>query len=112
MLTTTDSSTKLVKLRKSKPITIFNHHRSRVGYVDANLDAVEAISQGRDGWGDRSTQNRQHVQSNLFPRPLADQAFLDRLDAFMAERELVDSVRRLVIERRDDAARALGNRVR
>ncbi len=81
-------------------------------YVDAYLDAVEAISQGRDGWGDRSTQIRQHVLSNLFPRPLADQAFLDRLDAFMAERELVDSVRRLVIERRDDAARALGNRVR
>ena len=78
-------------------------------YADRYLDVVAAIAEQRDGWGDRSSTIRQHVLSWLFPRPLADQTFLDKLDAFLAERDLPDSVRRLVVERRDDAARALRN---
>ena len=45
----------------------------------------------------------------LFPRPLADRAFIAKLDAFLGERDLPDSVKRLVLERRDDALRALHN---
>ncbi|MDN5571176.1 MAG: aminopeptidase N [Propionibacteriaceae bacterium] len=78
-------------------------------YAEKYLDVVAAIAEQRDGWGQKSTTIRQHVLGLLFPRPLADQAFLDRLDAFLAERELPDPVRRLVLERRDDAERALRN---
>lgn len=78
-------------------------------YADRYLDVVAAIAEQRDGWDARSTTIRQHVLGLLFPRPLADRAFLDRLDAFLAERDLPDAVRRLVLERRDDAERALRN---
>ncbi len=43
----------------------------------------------------------------LFPRPLADRGMLARLDAWMDETDLSDSVRRQIGERRDDAERAL-----
>ena len=76
-------------------------------YADAWFDVVDDIAAQRDGWGERSTTIRQHVLTYLFPRPLADRAFVDRLDAFVASRDLPDSVHRLVVERRDDAARAL-----
>ena len=76
-------------------------------YVGEYLDVVQAISEQRDGWGTTSTTIRQHVLGLLFPRPLADQAFVDRLDAWLAEHDLADSVKRLVLERRDDAVRAL-----
>ncbi len=76
-------------------------------YVERYLDVVRAVAENRDGWGDRSTTIRQHVLGLLFPRPLADAAFVDRLDAFTAEIELPDYVARLVSERRDDAVRAL-----
>ncbi|WP_342371809.1 aminopeptidase N [Propioniciclava soli] len=78
-------------------------------YAERYLDVVAAIAEQRDGWDKRSTTIRQHVLGLLFPRPLADRAFLDRLDAFLAARELPDAVRRLVLERRDDAERALRN---
>lgn len=78
-------------------------------YADRYLDVVRAIAEQRDGWGERSTTIRQHVLSLLFPRPLADQAFLDRLDAFLATFEAPESVARIVAERRDDAVRALQN---
>ena len=78
-------------------------------YADAYLDGVAAIAEQRDGWDTRSSTIRQHVLGLLFPRPLADQGFLDRLDAFLSDRPLPDSVRRVVLERRDDAARALRN---
>ena len=76
-------------------------------YAEAYLDVVRAMAEQRDGWGERSTTIRQYVLGLLFPRPLADQAFLDRLDAFMTEVPLPEYVARLVSERRDDAARAL-----
>ncbi|MFP5416295.1 MAG: aminopeptidase N [Actinomycetes bacterium] len=81
-------------------------------YVDKYLDVVAAIAEQRGPWAKASTTIRQHVLGLLFPRPLADQAFVDRLDAFIAERTLPDSVKRLVLERRDDAVRALRNQGR
>jgi len=81
-------------------------------YADAYLEVVEAIGEQRGRWATASTTIRQHVLGLLFPRPLADRAFLAKLDAFLAGRDLPESVRRLVIERRDDAVRALANQGR
>ena len=76
-------------------------------YAEAYLDVAQAISEGRDGWADRSSAIRQHVLGLLFPRTLADRAYLDRLDRWTAETSPSDSVLRQVGERRDDAERAL-----
>ena len=81
-------------------------------YADRYLEVVDAIGSQQGRWATTSTTIRQHVLGLLFPRPLADRAFIDKLDAFLAERQLPESVRRLVIERRDDAVRALNNQER
>ena len=81
-------------------------------YADRYLAVVDAIGSGEGRWAATSTTIRQHVLGLLFPRPLADRAFIEKLDAFLADRQLPDSVRRLVIERRDDAVRALNNQER
>lgn len=78
-------------------------------YADAYLDVVGAIGEQKGRWATASSTIRQHILGMLFPRPLADRAFIDKLDAFLADRELPDSVKRLVLERRDDALRALHN---
>ena len=76
-------------------------------YADRYLDVVRAVSDQRDGWGQRSQVIRKHVLELLFPWPLADREFLNRLDGWLAETPLTDSVRRVLNERRDDAERAL-----
>ena len=81
-------------------------------YADLYLDVVDAIGSGRGTWATASTTIRQHVLGLLFPRPLADRAFIAKLDGFLEGRQLPDSVRRLVSERRDDAVRALNNQER
>ena len=81
-------------------------------YADLYLDVVDAIGSGRGTGATASTTIRQHVLGLLFPRPLADRAFIAKLDGFLEGRQLPDSVRRLVSERRDDAVRALNNQER
>lgn len=76
-------------------------------YADRYLETVAAINAGTDGWADRSTTIRQHVLMLLFPRPLADRAYLDRVDRWLADHQPQDFVARLVSERVDDAERAL-----
>lgn len=76
-------------------------------YADRYLDVLSAIAAGEDGWGDRSLAIRQHVITMLFPRPFADREYVERLDAWRAERDLPEPLARLLAERRDDAVRAL-----
>ncbi len=76
-------------------------------YADRYLDTVAAINAGTDGWAGRSTTIRQHVLMLLFPRPLADRAYLDRVNRWLADHQPTDFVARLVSERVDDAERAL-----
>ena len=76
-------------------------------YTEAYLEVAQAISEGRDGWADRSSAIRQHVLGLLFPRTHADREYLGRLDRWVAEVSPTDSVLRQVGERRDDAERAL-----
>jgi aminopeptidase N len=76
-------------------------------YLGAYQAVVEAISAGRDGWADRSSAIRQHVLGLLFPKTLIDRENLAALDAWLAGVQLTDAVSRQVMERRDDAERAL-----
>ncbi|MFZ2166310.1 MAG: aminopeptidase N, partial [Propionibacteriaceae bacterium] len=50
-------------------------------YKEQYLEQVRAVSDQRDHWAGASSVLRQHVVRLLFPRPLADAAFLARLDA-------------------------------
>ncbi|HRA06749.1 MAG TPA: aminopeptidase N [Propionicimonas sp.] len=76
-------------------------------YVQRYLDVAEAISAGRDGWGERSSTIRQHVLSLLFPSPLADRPTLEVIDQWRAGVQLTEAVARQFAEKRDDAERAL-----
>ncbi|MCA0252296.1 MAG: aminopeptidase N [Actinobacteria bacterium] len=76
-------------------------------YAEAYLEVARAISEGRDGWSERSSAIRQHVLGLLFPRPLADREYLDTLERWIAEHQPGDSVLRQITERSDDAERAL-----
>jgi aminopeptidase N len=76
-------------------------------YADRYLDVVGAIAAGTDGWAEKSATIRQHVLTLLFPRPLADRPYLDRLRAWLDAEQPNDFVRRLVTERLDDAERAI-----
>ena len=76
-------------------------------YVDAWFGVMGDIAAQRNGWGQRSLAIRKNVGELLFPRPFGDPALVARIDEWMAETELTDSVRRMVSERRDDVERAL-----
>lgn len=76
-------------------------------YVQRYLDVAKAISEGTDGWADRSSAIKQHVLGRLFPSPLADRATLQLVDQWLQATPLSDSVLRQVTEHRDDAERAL-----
>ena len=87
------------------PITMI--HRQDGSIVPVPQEKLPVVLQVYGG------PHRQEVvytaRENLVLQWLADQGFLDRLDAFLSDRPLPDSVRRVVLERRDDAARALRN---
>jgi len=76
-------------------------------YVQSYLDVAQAISDGWDGWAERSSTIRQHVLGQLFPRPLADRQTLQLMALWVQGTKLSDSVQRQVAERRDDAERSL-----
>jgi aminopeptidase N len=76
-------------------------------YVQRYLDVAKAISDGADGWGDRSSAIKQQVLGRLFPRPLVDRPTLQLLNLWLQGTQLSDYARRQVNEHRDDAARAL-----
>ena len=77
------------------------------GYADRYLTLVEAIS-NKDGiWAKRGHATIEKALTFLWPAPLADQAFLDRLETWMSERELSPSVVRTLSQRREASERAL-----
>jgi aminopeptidase N len=76
-------------------------------YVERYFAVASAISDGTDGWAERSSAIKQHVLGRLFPAPLADRTALQFLDAWLQRSSLTDAVRRQVLEQRDDAERAL-----
>ncbi len=76
-------------------------------YVQSYLDVALAISEGRDGWDERSSAIRQHVLGLLFPRPLVDRSTLQLMRLWLSGVKLSDSVQRQVDEKCDDAERSL-----
>ena len=76
-------------------------------YVERFLSTAEQISLGEGGWATKGYALRENVLRYLFPVPEQLAPFIARLDSWLAETELVDSVRRPIIEGRDNAARAL-----
>ena len=71
------------------------------------LAMAEDISAGRGVWAAKSTQLRSNALTNLFPAPADLADLLTRLDAWLETAELADFARRIIAERRDDAARSL-----
>ncbi len=76
-------------------------------YVDAYLELCEKISARAGGWAERGLPLQNNAVEGLFPSPLADRDFVDRLDAWLGSVQLSDHVRRTVVERRSAAVRAL-----
>ena len=76
-------------------------------YVERYFRAAEDISAVRGVWTTKGDSLRKNVLRLLFPWPADKQALLDRLDPWLAGASLSSSARRVIEERRDDAARAL-----
>ena len=76
-------------------------------YIDGYFTAAEDISGLRGVWADKGAALRKNVLRWLFPWPLDKQAFLNRLDPWLAGAPLSDAARRIIDERRDDLVRAL-----
>ena len=76
-------------------------------YVEKYLTAAGEISRGEGDWPTKGYALRENLLRYLFPVPEQLAPFIERLDAWLAEDSLVDSVRRPIVEGRDNAARAL-----
>ncbi|MGD8214433.1 aminopeptidase N [Aestuariimicrobium sp. Y1814] len=84
----------------------FDQQELLAPYKERYLEVAEAISEGRDGWEQRGHAAVDAVLTLLFPVD-ADQAYVERVDQWLAEGERSDQVKRTVSERRDALARAL-----
>ena len=59
-------------------------------------------------WATRTNETAQNIVIGLYPRLIAEQAIVDRTDAWLdANRDSIPALRRLVLESRDALARAL-----
>lgn len=76
-------------------------------YIDSYFAAAEDISASRGVWATKGTTLRKSVLRNLFPWPSDLRGFLTRLDRWLERADLNSSTRRAILERRDDAVRAL-----
>jgi aminopeptidase N len=76
-------------------------------YVERYFAAVEDISAARGIWAAKGSALRNNVLRDLFPQPRDLAGFVDKLDRWLAGRELADYVRRVIAERRDDTLRAV-----
>jgi aminopeptidase N len=76
-------------------------------YVEKFLTTAAEISAGAGEWATKGYALRENVLRYLFPVPEQLAPFLARLDGWLAENNLVDSVRRPIVEGLDNAARAL-----
>ena len=76
-------------------------------YVERFLTTAAEISRGEGDWATKGYALRENVLRYLFPVPEQLAPFIERLDAWLDATELVDSVRRPIVEGRDNAARSL-----
>lgn len=76
-------------------------------YVGRYFEAAEDISQSRGVWAVKGISLRKNVLASLFPQSADPEDLLARVDAWLEQTELSDSVLRVIGERRDDTVRAL-----
>jgi aminopeptidase N len=76
-------------------------------YIEKYLTAAGEISRGEGDWPTKGYALRENLLRYLFPVPEQLAPFIERLDAWLSDQELVDSVRRPIVEGRDNAARSL-----
>ena len=76
-------------------------------YAERYLAVADDISAARGDWPQRGSQASQNVLEMLYPRVVADADFVARAQEWMGERELTDSVARILTEQLDDTRRAL-----
>jgi aminopeptidase N len=70
-------------------------------YVEKYLAAADTL------WEDKGTQRASTALEFMFPKPLASQALLDRVDAWLESSPANPAAKRYVREGRADVARAL-----
>ena len=70
-------------------------------YIEKYLTAADTM------WEDKGTQRASTALEYIFPKHLASQALLDRLDQWLEESPANPAAKRYVRENRDDIARAL-----
>ncbi|MGJ6981473.1 aminopeptidase N [Aestuariimicrobium soli] len=75
-------------------------------YYEKYLELCTDISKGVNGWHDRGHASTQTALTWLFPID-GDEAWVQRVDEWLATSDPSDQVKRTVTERRDAAARAL-----
>jgi len=75
-------------------------------YVDRYLDAAHTL------WEDKGTQRASTALEFIFPKPLASQDLLDRVDAWLESTGANPAAQRYVREGRADVARALAAQAR
>ncbi|MVA77658.1 aminopeptidase N [Auraticoccus sp. F435] len=85
----------------------FGQEELTAPWVDRYLDACADISAARGVWATKGLSLQNNVVEHLFPTPLADEQLVQRITAWMSERQLSEPVRRILSERLDDARRAL-----
>lgn len=76
-------------------------------YVERFLATAAEISRGEGDWATKGYALRENLLRYLFPVPEDPGPFIERLDQWLASTDLVDSVRRPIVEGRDNAARSL-----
>jgi len=89
--------------QRSAALAFFQHGQEEVlePYVARFLEVADHI------WEDKGTQRASTVLRLMFPRPLASEALLERVDAWLASTEADPAARRYVAEGRADVVRAL-----
>ena len=76
-------------------------------YIERYLQLAEDISAARGVWATKGISLRKAAVRHLFPWPTQQQPFLERLDGWLADADITPSVRRTILERRDETVRAL-----
>jgi aminopeptidase N len=81
--------------------TLPAHQRLTAPYADRYFDMVS------EAWNSRTIETARRIATMLYPSYLVDPRVLDRTDAWLAADDIPPSLRRLVLEGRDDLRRAI-----
>ncbi len=76
-------------------------------YTEQYLELLSDISERRGSWAERGYAAIAAATRFLFPAPIASAEVVERIEAWMGEHTASTQVRRLLVERLDDAKRAL-----